>query len=288
MHLQVTAGGQRIELDLPDAWNPAKVNECKNLIIYALFKSVEILNYAEDYLIDKLVPGAQRPGRLKVLLDLYFGLKPDENDNLYSHVLNRIAAALRMAKTGLQADVIEIVDIRETGGVAGVQLQCMGYFNSSFFEHLSGFVYSPITESVPKMFSNLWRPSSGVAKAEFRPKASAIHLNFEQLLKREGDGDWFAGAEVLIHEATHKFAHTADHKYFEEDSKTIMQRIDGKIRQRSTEDPEKAIAIGWKELVSTSYVQELMAMHAQVPSYWAENANSLSHLAVDIYALKLS
>lgn len=90
------------------------------------------------------------------------------------------------------------------------------------------------------------------------------------------------GAHTLIHEATYKFAHTANRKYFDVNSKLVQQRIDDKIRQRN-DDPETVAAETWNGLKSTLFTTEMAEMYAQIPSYWADNANSLAHLAVDIY-----
>lgn len=275
------AGNQTIHLDLPDNWDAPKVNNAKALIIDALVMSNQILDYVEHYLFDKLMPGAARPQKLKVLLDFYFGLKPDLQEMMYAHVMNQIVAGLQLAKTGLLAPVLPIVDVRQAGGVAGVQLQCLGMLNSSLFDQLGGFVFAPLTESVPNMFRDLFRGSSGVSKVEFRPKAGTIHLNFELMQSRLGQAP-LIGAHTLIHEATHKFAHTTDVKYFDVNSELVQRRIDDKIRQRN-DDHETVVAETWNDLKSTFFGAEMGAMYAQQPSHWAGNADSLAHLAVDIY-----
>ncbi len=239
------------------------------------------MEYVEHYLFDKLMPGAARPQKLKVLLDFYFGLKPDSNELMYAHVMNQIVAGLQLAKTGLLAPVLPIVDVRQAGGVVGLQLQCMGMLNNSLFDQLGGFVFAPLTESIPRSLGDWWRGPSGVSKAEFRPKAGTIYLNFSLMQSKLGQ-EPLVGAHTLIHEATHKFAHTADHKYFDINSKLAQERIDDKIRRRN-DDPETAVAETWSGLKSTLFKTEMAEMYVQLPSYWANNADSLAHLAVDIY-----
>lgn len=134
MHTQFAAGHQTIDPELPDDWDAMKVGNAKQLIIDALVMSNQILEYVQLYLFDKVMPGAERPRKLKVLLDFYFGLKPDSDELMYAHVMNQIVAGLELAKTGLLAPVLPIVDVRQTGGLAGVQLQCLGMLNSSLFD----------------------------------------------------------------------------------------------------------------------------------------------------------
>ena len=232
------------------------------------------------------MPGAERSQKLKVLLDFYFGLKPDAGELMYAHVMTQIVAGLELAKTGLLAPVLPIVDVRQAGGVVGPQLQCMGLFNRSLFDQLGGFVFAPLTESIPKALGDWWRGSSGVSKVEFRPKAGTIHLNFTLMQSRLAQ-DPLIGAHTLIHEATHKFAHTNDYKYFDVNSKLARQRIDDKVLQRA-DDPETVIAETWSSLKSTFFKTEAMEMYSQLPSYWADNADSLAHLAVDTYTWILS
>src|SRR5579871_3885337 len=121
MHTQFAAGNQTIDLELPDDWDGVKVANAKSLIIDALVMSNQILEYVQLYLFDKLMPGAARPQKLKVLLDFYFGLRPDADELTYAHVMNQIVAGLELAKTGLLAPVLPIVDVRQAGGVVGVQ-----------------------------------------------------------------------------------------------------------------------------------------------------------------------
>jgi hypothetical protein len=287
MHTQVAAGNQTIDLELPDDWDATKVGNAKTLIRDALLQGNAILQYVEEYLFDKLVPRAARPAKLKALLDFYFGLKPETDDLMYAHVMNQIVAGLQLAKKGLLEPVIHIVDVRQTSGLAGLQLQCMGTINSSLFDQLGGFVFSPLTESIPKALGDWWRGSSGVGNVEFRPKAGTIHLNIGMMLQKLGEHPLIA-AHTLIHEATHKFAHTADHKYFDAGSDRIMPRIDDKVRSRSADDPETVVAESWTALASGSYKEDMMERHAQAPTYWAANADSLAHLAVDIYTWKLN
>lgn len=275
------AGNQTIQLELPDDWNATQVNNAKTLITDALVMSNQILEYVEHYLFDKLMPGAARPQKLKVLLDFYFGLKPDLDEMMYAHVMNKIVAGLQLARTGLLAPVLPIVDVRQAGGIAGAQLQCLGMINSSLFDQLGGFVFSPLTESIPNMFRDLFRGASGVSKVEFRPKAGTIHLNFGMMQTRLGQAP-LIGAHTLIHEATHKFAHTADVKYFDVTSDLAQRRIDDKIWQKN-EDPETVVAATWTSLKSTLFAGEMGEMYSQQPSHWAGNADSLAHLAVDIY-----
>ena len=281
MHTQVAAGNQSIDLELPDDWDGTKVANAKTLIVDALVMSNQIMEYVEHYLFDKLMPGAARPQKLKVLLDFYFGLKPNSNELMYAHVMNQIVAGLQLAKTGLLAPVLPIVDVRQAGGVVGLQLQCMGMLNNSLFDQLGGFVFAPLTESIPRSLGDWWRGPSGVSKAEFRPKAGTIHLNFGLMQSKLGE-EPLIGAHTLIHEATHKFAHTADHKYFDINSKLAQERIDDKIRRRN-DDPETVVAETWSGLKSTLFKTEMAEMYVQLPSYWANNADSLAHLAVDIY-----
>lgn len=286
MHTQFAAGSQTVDLELPDDWDATKVNNAKALVRNSLVQSNEILEYVQDYLFDKLVPGAERPAKLKALLDFYFGLKPDADELTYAHVMNQIVAGLQLAKVGLAAPIIPIVDVRQTGGLAYLQLQCLGMINSSLFDKLGGFVFSPLTESLPRMIGDWWRGESGVAKAEFRPKAGTIHLNLGMMLERLA-GNPLIGAHTLIHEATHKFAHAADHKYFDVNSELMRRRINDKLLQKRGDNPETVAADAWTALASGLCKEEMMEMHVQLPSYWANNADSLAHLAVDIYTWKL-
>ncbi|WP_444959552.1 hypothetical protein [Microbulbifer sp. VVAC002] len=240
------------------------------------------------------------PDKFKNLVSYYFGLPMDCPPQRYSNCVNAILQKLSKTQIGLSGDV-ECADVKMMPTLCKVQCSTISTIGYPFgiedpSKNAAGFVFVPFTESWGRSISNFcklsWAGGGQLKGGSFiKPNQNPICLSFSKIWEK---GEVFC-IVTLIHEGTHKYAQTVDHKYFNDEG--IADKLDkaisegGAIWMKFHQDSGKTHDQAFKLVVQQAFNQlrgqdaaaTLMAELTEVKA--VENADSVAWFAYDVAQL---
>ncbi len=213
MHVSNTLNKQKIDYYLPDDWSMNKVAQALSDIPEWLRAGQIALTKAIKFSGSILGKPEKMSPRFRLLLFLYFGVPRDADPAQCTRVITLITPALLQTLHGMSLPEIEIADVSQMPWIAQAQRKCMGLLSELLEKpqgELAGVVFESYLESTTRAISEYFSPRSF-----FSPKEGRINLNFDLLWRESARAkDPSYSVKTLLHEATHKFAHTLDKHYF--------------------------------------------------------------------------